>query len=97
MVSLLESRRDRATICPSEAARAVGEDNWRPLMDSARRAAQRLAGSGYAEITRRGNVVDLGTAKGPIRVRRMARRDGESTTDTAGTEAEGDVGRPGAS
>ena len=57
------------TVCPSEAARTVSPDNWRPLMESAREAARRLVAAGEAEITQGGRVVDPDTARGPIRVR----------------------------
>jgi hypothetical protein len=59
------------TICPSEAARRVGGDDWRPLMEPARRAARRLVAAGEVEIVQGGRVVDPSTAKGPIRVRRV--------------------------
>lgn len=71
--SLLAERARDATVCPSEAARAVGgadEEAWRALMEPARRAARRLVASGEVEITQGGKVVDPSTAKGPIRVRR---------------------------
>ena len=67
---LLDRRAAGATVCPSEAARAVAPEDWRPLMDDARAAAQRLVDAGEAEITQGGQVVDLATAKGPVRVRR---------------------------
>ena len=67
--SLLSTR--SGTICPSDAARAVGtEDGWRDLMEPARRAARRLVAAGEVEITQGGRVVDPSTAKGPIRIRR---------------------------
>ena len=70
ILALLAARADTSTICPSDAARAVSPDNWRPLMDSARRAAARLVESGDVDITQHGEVVDLRMAKGPIRIRR---------------------------
>lgn len=70
ILSLLERRAPAATICPSEAARAVGGSNWRALMEPARQAAQRLVARGEVEITQRGEVVELATARGPIRIRR---------------------------
>jgi hypothetical protein len=72
ILELLSRRRDGATICPSEAARAVaGRGNdWRPLMDAARSAAAGLVEAGEVVITQRGQVVDLATARGPIRIRR---------------------------
>jgi hypothetical protein len=71
VLALLEQRAAGATICPSEAARAVGGEDWRPLMEPARRAARRLVERGEVEITQGGNVVDPSTARGPIRVRRV--------------------------
>ncbi|WP_439564517.1 DUF3253 domain-containing protein [Microcella sp.] len=70
--SLLAGRAAGATICPSEAARAVGgdDDAWRELMEPARRAARRLVAAGEVEITQGGRVVDPSTAKGPMRIRR---------------------------
>jgi hypothetical protein len=70
IVDLLARRRSGATICPSEAARAVGGEGWRDLMDDARSAARRLVAAGAVEITQGGRVVDPSTAKGPIRIRR---------------------------
>jgi hypothetical protein len=67
---LLAARAASASICPSEAARAVGGEQWRELMEPARRAARRLVAAGEVEITQRGEVVDPSTARGPIRIRR---------------------------
>ena len=72
MLELLDARARGATICPSEAARAVGGDDWRPLMEPARAAARRLVARGEVEITQAGHVVDGSTAKGPIRIRRAS-------------------------
>lgn len=58
-----------STLCPSEIARLVGGDDWRPLMEPTRRAARRLVAEGAAEITQGGVVVDPSRARGPIRVR----------------------------
>ena len=67
---LLDQRRPEVSICPSEAARAVDPEGWRDLMPAARAAAGRLAAAGEAEVTQRGEVVDVATARGPVRVRR---------------------------
>jgi uncharacterized protein DUF3253 len=56
------------TICPSDVARSMADD-WRPLMDPTRAVARRLVDAGEAEITQHGEVVDLASAKGPIRIR----------------------------
>ena len=68
--ALLDRRATGATICPSEAARAVDADGWRELMPLARAAAGRLAARGVAEVTQGGEVVDVRTAHGPVRLRR---------------------------
>ncbi len=70
ILELLDARAGGATLCPSEAARRVGGDEWRASMEFARRAARRLVARGEVEITQAGRVVDPSTAKGPIRVRR---------------------------
>ncbi|MDQ1123870.1 DUF3253 domain-containing protein [Microbacterium trichothecenolyticum] len=67
---LLAARDADKTICPSEAARAVGGEQWRDLMPAAREAAHELVGLGEVEVTQRGEVVDVITARGPVRIRR---------------------------
>ncbi len=69
--ALLDTRSPGATICPSEAARAVDPEGWRELMPQARAAAGRLVERGEVEVTQRGAVVDVATARGPVRVRRV--------------------------
>lgn len=71
ILELLAQRSPTSSICPSDAARAVGQpDDWRDLMEPARRAARRLVAAGEVEITQHGHVVDPSTAAGPIRIRR---------------------------
>jgi len=70
ILDLLATRAATATACPSEAARAVGGDSWRDLMEPARRAARRLVAAGEIDITQGGTVVDPSTARGPIRLRK---------------------------
>ena len=70
ILSLLAQRKPTATICPSDAARAIGGDTWRELMEPARAAARRLRSAGQVEITQHGEPVDPDTVKGPIRIRR---------------------------
>ena len=71
--TILEMARRRgpsSSICPSDAARAVGGDGWRDLMDDAREAARELARAGEVEITQKGEAVDPdATWCGPIRIR----------------------------
>lgn len=70
ILELLASRAATSTICPSDAARAVGGAEWRHLMEPAREAARRLVDAGEVHVTQGGSVVDPATAKGPIRIRK---------------------------
>lgn len=78
ILELLDARSRGATICPSEAAKALGGE-WRDRMEAARAAARRLVAAGLVEITQGGRVVDPSTAKGPIRLRRVAGDHGGAT------------------
>lgn len=71
ILQLLSDRARSATVCPSEAARAIGGEGWRTLMEPSRRAARRLVDQGRVQITQNGHVVDPSTARGPIRIRRV--------------------------
>jgi hypothetical protein len=70
ILRLLRQRSAEASICPSDAARAARPDGWRALMDEVRAAAGRLAARGEVDITQRGRVIDIATARGPVRIRR---------------------------
>lgn len=66
--TLLDTR--AGSVCPSEAARAVGGEHWRDLMEPAREAARQLARAGEVQITQRGTVLDPdGDWRGPVRIR----------------------------
>ncbi|MGE2730724.1 DUF3253 domain-containing protein [Mycolicibacterium vaccae] len=68
--ALAEHRGPRSSTCPSDAARAVGGEQWRDLMDCAREVAAELAERGDVQITQRGRVLDPGSPwSGPIRIR----------------------------
>jgi hypothetical protein len=70
ILRLLSQRVPGASICPSDAARAARPANWRDLMDDARAAAGRLAAEGQVDVTQGGHVVDIASARGPVRIRR---------------------------
>ncbi len=71
IASLLDSRADGATICPSDVARALAPDpEWRALMDDVRRVAAEGHHAGRLEIRQHGHRVDPETARGPIRIAR---------------------------
>ena len=71
--TILELARERGpakTICPSDAARAIGGDDWRDLMDDARDVARALAREGLVDVTQKGDALDPdATWRGPIRIR----------------------------
>lgn len=70
--AIMEATAERApaTICPSEVARALWPQDWRPHMDEVRAAAFALVDAGELEVTQGGEVVDGRAARGPIRLRR---------------------------
>ncbi len=70
ILALAEQRGPHSSTCPSDAARAIGGENWRELMAEARGIARELAKAGCVQITQRGNVVDPDNAwRGPVRIR----------------------------
>lgn len=79
ILTLVAAREPGRTICPSEAARvlAAEEAAWRALMPAVRAAAGRLQKRGLIRVTQRGQAVDPGAARGPIRLSRASPpRDG---------------------
>ncbi len=58
ILRMLAVRRRGGSICPSEAARALRADGWRPLMDAVRLAAASLAREHKLVITQRGSRLD---------------------------------------
>ena len=71
--ALLAQRDEGSTICPSDAARALDPADFRPLMDPVRRVARDMVARGELEVTQKGRVVDIDTARGPIRLRSSSR------------------------
>ena len=72
ILDMLSHRARGATLCPSEAARAVfgsDSDEWKAAMESTREAARRLVAEGRLVITQGGKVVDPSRARGAIRLR----------------------------
>jgi len=74
ILTLARERAPAKTICPSDAARAVGGAQWRDLMEDARDIARDLARAGEVEIMQRGEVLDPDAQwRGPIRIRAKSR------------------------
>lgn len=74
VLALVTERGPRASVCPSEVARRVEPEAWRPLMEPVRRAARRLAARGVVGFEQGGRAVDPGTARGPVRLRLLQPR-----------------------
>lgn len=74
----VEARGSDKSICPSEVARGLAPEAWRPLMSAVRRAAAKLSASGRLDILRKGRVVPAAEMRGVIRLRARATADGEA-------------------
>lgn len=69
--ALLRKRDAGRTICPSDAARVAGGENWRDAMTLAREVAWQLAEDGWLEIMQRGERIER-QESGPIRLRQRS-------------------------
>ena len=72
LLGLMAQRHGAATICPSDAARAIGAQinaPWRDLMRPVRAVACELAERGHIEIVQPGQPESIDQARGPIRLR----------------------------
>jgi hypothetical protein len=65
---LLRERGAGKTICPSEVARAIAPDNFRPLMPIVREVAKQLVDAREIVVTQKGEVVDIEEVRGAIRL-----------------------------
>lgn len=65
--TLLRSR-GTGSICPSDAARVVGGEQWREHMHTARSVAFDLRDAGVIAVTQKGQRVDGIEVRGPIRL-----------------------------
>jgi hypothetical protein len=63
-----EARGVGSSICPSEVARALAPDDWRPLMTLVRQAAAALSEAGQVLILRKGKPVPAAEMRGVIRL-----------------------------
>jgi hypothetical protein len=69
-LDLLSQRQPGASICPSEVARHLvnNEAAWRSLMPRVRIVAAQLVTQGKLLVTQQDHVVDAATARGAIRL-----------------------------
>lgn len=64
----LTRKRGESSICPSDVARTLGGESWRPLMPEVRRIAAELADRDEVVVTQKGEPVSIRDAKGPVRI-----------------------------
>lgn len=69
ILRLTAERGAARSICPSEVARALGGEAWRPLMGRVRQQAAALAREGRVEILRKGRPIAPEAMHGVIRLR----------------------------
>ncbi len=58
------------SFCPSDAARHLNPEDWRPLLPRVREVAGRLQRDGLIHVTQSGKAVDALSVNGPIRLSR---------------------------
>ena len=69
ILALLRARREGATICPSEVARALEPSRWRALMPRVREVAATMAAAGEVELRQRGRALSpFDEVRGPLRI-----------------------------
>ena len=68
ILTLTTQRGQGKTICPSEVARQLRPDDWRPLMQAVRDVANELQRQGKIRITQKGVEVDPKSVRGAIRL-----------------------------
>jgi hypothetical protein len=69
ILQIAAERGEGKSFCPSEVARALSSDDWRPLLTHVRAAARRLAEAGQIDILRHGKPIVPAAMKGVIRLR----------------------------
>ena len=67
-IRTLLRHRDGSSICPSDAARVVGGDDWRALVPVAREVAHELVERSQVVVQQKGETVDVREARGPVRI-----------------------------
>lgn len=68
ILDLVRERGRGKSICPSEAARAVEPDAWKPLMPRVHNAARRLARAGRIQISAKGRRIEPDDLHGAVRL-----------------------------
>jgi hypothetical protein len=69
MLRIAAERGPAKSMCPTDVARAVSAENWRPLLGPVRKVAADLARQGKIEILRKGKPINPDDMRGVIRLR----------------------------
>ena len=69
MLKIAAERGPEKSLCPTDVARAVSAEDWRPLLGAVRKVAADLARQGKIEILRKGKPINPDEMRGVIRLR----------------------------
>ena len=69
MLRIAAERGPEKSLCPTDVARAVSAEDWRPLLGAVRKVAADLARQGKIEILRKGKPINPDEMLGVIRLR----------------------------
>ncbi len=69
MLQIAAERGPEKSLCPTDVARAVSAEDWRPLLGAVRKVAADLARQGKIEILRKGKPINPDEMLGVIRFR----------------------------
>jgi len=69
ILRIAAERGPEKSLCPTDVARAVSTENWRPLLSAVRKVAADLARQGKIEILRKGKPINPDDMRGVIRLR----------------------------
>ncbi|MBM3589028.1 MAG: DUF3253 domain-containing protein [Alphaproteobacteria bacterium] len=69
MLRIAAERGPQKSLCPTDVARAVSAENWRPLLGAVWQVAAELARQGKIEILRKGKPIRPDELRGVIRLR----------------------------
>ncbi len=72
LLQLAAERGPEKSLCPTDVARAVSAENWRPLLGAVRKVAADLARQGKIEILRKGKPINPDEMRGVIRLRAIS-------------------------
>ena len=69
LLRIAAERGPEKSLCPTDVARAVSAEDWRPLLGAVRKVAADLARQGKIEILRKGKPINPDDMRGVIRLR----------------------------